>query len=456
MAEGRTWRGARAPVSVGAGRQRMRPARKPRPPRLVEGLLAVLAVIAPIMFAAGPAGALALPVAKASTKPAGASTGVAGTTTQARLCGRASARADAPPCVANGITAAAEKIIARQEAPGGKPELKPYNDADRGPTNCTIGIGHLIHAGKCTADDFQHWKGATAESLLRLFHDDIASRERELNQNLIDKLHLMLDPCQYDALFDLYFNGGPSWFKPGTSLYKAFAQGDLKAVPAILAADVPAKLSPDERAVIQSRREQDANRFAASPCPCRFINIYGTVRFYQYIPQGTGQNMHLWADTQTGTFVIDVITKVPPAPGINSKWSAAGSTFQATDEVKSGGSCPYSGHASDNGTLPTGPLSPGYADQIVTSWSDFYTPPRVGFIIDASISETITNPCFTPPPQLAIWEPTCPGNDYALGYITGKFNRRNSTITIRCSQKGDTNSDTISISGTLSVYNSWS
>jgi GH24 family phage-related lysozyme (muramidase) len=168
-------------------------------------------------------------------------------------------------CACKGITAAEENVIAREEAPGGKPVLRPYNDTQG---YCTIGIGHLISKKKCTSADFAKWKGVTASELINLFHQDLAGRERQLNKILITKLRLKLSPCQYNALFDLYYNGGPSWFGPKTRLYKALRAGHLSAVPAILASDVPAKASAKTKKGIKARRERDARQFATRDCPC--------------------------------------------------------------------------------------------------------------------------------------------------------------------------------------------
>jgi GH24 family phage-related lysozyme (muramidase) len=172
---------------------------------------------------------------------------------------------DVAKCACKGITAAEEKVIAREEARGGKPVLRPYNDSEG---YCTIGLGHLISKRKCTPADIAKWKGVTASKLIELFHQDLAKAERDLNKILISKLHLKLSPCQYNALFDLYFNGGPSWFGPKTRLYKALRARDMSAVPAILASDVPAKANAKTKKGIKARRKRDANQFATRDCPC--------------------------------------------------------------------------------------------------------------------------------------------------------------------------------------------
>jgi GH24 family phage-related lysozyme (muramidase) len=269
----------------------------------------------------------------------------AATTVAARgsTCARLAAGSSLPCGGANSITAGEENQIAREEAPGGKPVLKPYNDSEG---HCTIGIGHLIHKGKCTARDFQDWKGVTAAQLIALFHKDIAQREDELNVILIARLRLRLNPCQYDALFDLYFNGGPSWFGPRTPLFKALQARDMHAVPAIIASDVPRNASGTTKKVITARRKREAARFATPHCACKHAPVSGTFGgTFDQSPlglvswSGSVRFARLGFDLRgSAQFFVtsgDVSWKLSPAPGAlppGCKWLVLSGSFSGGDK----------------------------------------------------------------------------------------------------------------------------
>ena len=353
-----------------------------------------------------------------------------------------------PPCPAHSITKAEKKIIALDEAPGGKPIVKPYEDAEG---FCTIGLGHLIHKGSCSAQDFADWKGATVQSLLNLFNQDIASREAQLNAILVSRLGLKLDPCQYDALFDLYFNGGASWIGPKSRIYSVLKNKDISAVPAIIASDVPPHLSQQDKAVITARRQQEANRFRTRHCPCKFIEIYGTVQWHEQFSYGSG-----WFGgiTRAGTFKIDLISVTQPHPNY---WDTAGSTYQISDKTDYGTvgqSCNQTetGSMNASGTLPYGE-SIGETNGIAASWAWAYSPPWVGFTIVASGIEKLTTTysgatCSSSSTRdLRItFAPQCPGS------FGGRLNEHNNTIPINCSGKDPSAGRTYTLRGTLNVY----
>lgn len=377
----------------------------------------------------------------------------------AGMCALAGAGWPASLCAAHSITAAEEKIIRLDEAKGGKPIPKPYPD---GEGNCTIGLGHLIlhngRKGPCTEADFDYWVGqrVTEQALIELFHDDIAAREGWLNPYL-GQFGLSLRPCQYDALFDLLFNGGSSWFAARKPLYKALKAKDISAIPGIIASDVPPGLSKIDKQVITARRQRDADRFRTPHCPCKFVEIFGTITAKEFQPDG--QTGGFGGDTLTGIIKVDVVSTALP-PGGPFEWTSAGSTYQFTDILDqgitlSGCTSTEKGNANGSGTLPYNASAIGYSTAIAAAWIPGQ-PPRVQFMIGAYQQETVT----------VMGTGTCPGSSThtrqvgivpyclkdPLGFATGVFNRRNSTVVIKCS--GDTNGVTYSIKGTLTVSSS--
>jgi GH24 family phage-related lysozyme (muramidase) len=242
------------------------------------------------VFSVGSALAVAL-AASAAMGPA--ADAVSALPAGASACARLAADPPAAPCLgANSVTKAWEDTMRRMEAEGGKPRLTPYNDNeddipdgtyDEQKGNCTIGIGHLIHHGPCTDADHnaEEWKDETPQKLIDLYNHDVESFEHDLNEILIERLHLTLDPCQYNALLDLYFNGGPSWFehKNGklTNLTKKLAAGDMQAAADTLQDDVAPGLTPAQHENIANRRKTDADEFRSEHCPCKYPPVSGSI-----------------------------------------------------------------------------------------------------------------------------------------------------------------------------------
>jgi GH24 family phage-related lysozyme (muramidase) len=225
---------------------------------------------------AGGAVAVAVALIAAVSPSAGA---VSPAPARASACSRLAADPSGASCVgANSITEGEEHDIAYFEAPGGNPILHPYLDQLG---YCTIGLGHLIRKGPCTKQDDKDWKDVTADDLIKLFHQDIAKMEAELNKLLIGDLRLVLNPCQYDGLFDLYFNGGPSWFqqKSGklTQLTKALKAGNMAGAANILEKDVPKNLSAKDEKELSNRRKADAKEFRTRNCPCKIAPVSGSI-----------------------------------------------------------------------------------------------------------------------------------------------------------------------------------
>jgi GH24 family phage-related lysozyme (muramidase) len=79
--------------------------------------------------------------------------------------------------------------------------LHAYDDSEN---NCTVGIGHLLHKGPCTAEDKARWANITREQSLALFKEDLISRENVVN----NYVKVSLTQNQFDALVSFVFNVG--------------------------------------------------------------------------------------------------------------------------------------------------------------------------------------------------------------------------------------------------------
>jgi GH24 family phage-related lysozyme (muramidase) len=112
-------------------------------------------------------------------------------------------------------------LVARNEGL----RLVPYFD---GAVACTVGVGHLIHYGGCTASDYQHWTLTLPQAMTLLMHD--AGRATDcVHQAITSRISVPQD----DALIDLVFNAGC-----GSLRYRgvsdAINRGDLASVPSRL------------------------------------------------------------------------------------------------------------------------------------------------------------------------------------------------------------------------------
>jgi GH24 family phage-related lysozyme (muramidase) len=110
--------------------------------------------------------------------------------------------------------------------------LRPYFD---GAVACTVGVGHLIHYGGCTAYDYAHWTLTYPQAMTLLIHD--AGRATACVHQTIT-WHITVP--QDDGLIDLVFNAGCGslgWTEPpyGRSLASLVNAGQLGHVPATLA-----------------------------------------------------------------------------------------------------------------------------------------------------------------------------------------------------------------------------
>jgi lysozyme len=104
----------------------------------------------------------------------------------------------AAPNATKRLSPAGEKFIAGWEGC----VLHPYND----PWNATIGIGHLIHAGRVTQADLKRYRGFTRNDAYALLKGDVATAEDAIRHHI----HVELNQNQYDTLVDLVYNCGPA------------------------------------------------------------------------------------------------------------------------------------------------------------------------------------------------------------------------------------------------------
>lgn len=191
----------------------------------------------------------------------------------------AGAPASPSPCEATKVDKAGREQIAREEAPGGKPVKKPYNDS-RG--YCTIGIGHLLHKSKCTKADRSHWSKVTGAQLEKLFRQDLKRFEDELDK-LVKKLKIKLTQCQYNALVDLLYNGGPSWFvSPKSRMHKALAKEDFGAIPKLIEEAIPKKADAKTKRALSKRRHREASEFKQKNCCPDYELIYRHSSSFSY------------------------------------------------------------------------------------------------------------------------------------------------------------------------------
>jgi lysozyme len=78
-----------------------------------------------------------------------------------------------------------------------------YDDGGPGIGNCTVGVGHLIHLGPCTAAE-KAAPGLSNEAVIELLRRDVARFEEVVDTHAT----VALNQNQYDALVDFCFNTG--------------------------------------------------------------------------------------------------------------------------------------------------------------------------------------------------------------------------------------------------------
>lgn len=125
----------------------------------------------------------------------------------------------------------------------------PYNDSAG---HCTVGVGHLLHRGPCTAADRERWTLTDAE-VREVLRKDIARFERAVRSAFRGRHALKATQPRFNAAVSLAFNIGEGGFASST-VKKRIRDGALRAAAdAFLMWDKPPELRP--------RRERERKLF---------------------------------------------------------------------------------------------------------------------------------------------------------------------------------------------------
>ena len=105
--------------------------------------------------------------------------------------------------------------------------LRLYNDPAG---HCTIGIGHLVHQGRCDGSEPAEFRrGITRERAYELLQEDAATAAAAIQRYV----KVPLNQQQFDALCSFGFNCGAGAIKTST-LTRRLNAGEYSAVPAEL------------------------------------------------------------------------------------------------------------------------------------------------------------------------------------------------------------------------------
>ena len=134
--------------------------------------------------------------------------------------------------------------------------LHLYNDPVG---HCTVGIGHLVHHGRCDgrASEAEFRNGITRERAFELFRQETVGFAQAVRRNI----RVPLNQAQFDALLSWAFNCGAGVLQTST-LARKLNGGDYGAVPAELARWDKAGSPPRPVAGLTRRRTAEGRLFA--------------------------------------------------------------------------------------------------------------------------------------------------------------------------------------------------
>jgi len=134
--------------------------------------------------------------------------------------------------------------------------LHLYNDPAG---HCTVGIGHLVHHGRCDgrASEAPFRNGITRERAFELFRQETAGFAQAVRRHI----RVPLNQAQFDALLSWAFNCGAGVLQTST-LARRLNAGDFAAVPRELARWDKAGNPPRPVAGLTRRRRAEGELFA--------------------------------------------------------------------------------------------------------------------------------------------------------------------------------------------------
>ena len=134
--------------------------------------------------------------------------------------------------------------------------LRLYNDPAG---HCTVGIGHLVHHGRCDgrASEAPFKNGITRERAFELFREETAGFAQAVRRHI----RVPLNQAQFDALLSWSFNCGAGVLQTST-LSRKLNGGDYAAVPGELARWDKAGNPPRPMAGLTRRRTAEGRLFS--------------------------------------------------------------------------------------------------------------------------------------------------------------------------------------------------
>jgi GH24 family phage-related lysozyme (muramidase) len=134
--------------------------------------------------------------------------------------------------------------------------LRLYNDPVG---HCTVGIGHLVHLGRCDgrASEAPFRNGISRERAFELLRQDVAATAAEVRR----RVRVSLNQAQFDAMCSWAFNCGSGVLTTST-LVRLLNGGDYGSVPGQLARWDKAGNPPRPVAGLTRRRRAEGDLFA--------------------------------------------------------------------------------------------------------------------------------------------------------------------------------------------------